>query len=170
VAGGAGRAGGADGGAMRLRIGVAVLATLLLSGACSVPVRKAPAHRPQMRDFTITTVPLLTKEMQRIYGFLTKDFAPGGVLEGKEVYAFEPSSITVYEGDTLALTFVNPEDDPHSFVLSDLSVNLPPQSRVQATYVARTPGLYRYLCVVPSHLPYMYGTLVVLPASDGRAP
>ena len=126
---------------------------------------RAPERRPQTREFTVTAVPLLTKELQRTYGFLAKDFAPGGVLEGKEVYAFEPSTLTVFEGDTLALTLVNPEDDAHSFVLPGLSVDLPPQSRVAATYVARTAGIYRYLCAVPAHLPFMYGTLVVLPAA-----
>jgi len=137
----------------------------LVAGCAS----REPAPRPRSREFTVMAVPLLTREMQRIYGFLAKDFAPGGVLEGKEVYAFEPSSITVYEGDTLALTLVNPEDDAHSFVLPGLSVSLPPQTTVNATYVARTAGTYRYLCAIPAHLPFMYGTLVVLPASARRA-
>jgi plastocyanin len=140
-------------------LGCAVL--VALAAGCG---SRARVIGPQTREFTVTAVPLLTKEMQRTYGFLAKDFAPGGVLEGKEVYAFEPSSMTVYEGDTLALTLINPEDDAHSFVLPNLSVTLPPQSRVSATYVARAAGTYRYLCAVPAHLPFMYGTLVVLPA------
>ena len=123
-----------------------------------------------VREFTVTAVPLLTREMQRIYPFLTKDFAPGGVLEGKEVYAFEPSAITVYEGDTIHFTLINPEDDQHSFVLApDLSVSLPPQSRVAATWVARSAGAYRYYCAISSHLPFMYGTLLVLPGRDRPA-
>jgi uncharacterized cupredoxin-like copper-binding protein len=142
---------------------ISSLGLILVAGGCRPAARRLPASRPQRREFTITTVPLLTKEMQRTYGFLAKDFAAGGVLEGKEVYGFEPSSITVYEGDTLALTLINPEDDPHSFVLPDLVVDLPPQSAVHATYVAARAGLYRFLCAIPSHLPFMYGTLVVLP-------
>jgi plastocyanin len=148
---------------LRSLTGAPVLAACL--AGCGA---RAPVSRPRTQAFTITTVPLLTKEMQRVYGFLAKDFAPGGVLEGKEVYAFEPSSITVYEGDTLALTLVNPEDDAHSFVLPGLSLSLPPQSKVSATYVARAAGTYRYLCAMPAHLPFMYGTLVVLPASARR--
>jgi uncharacterized cupredoxin-like copper-binding protein len=149
-------------------VGVVGLGCALLVPLLAGCASRAPQSRPQTREYVVTAVPLLTREMERIYGFLAKDFGPGGVLEGKEVYAFEPSSILVYEGDTLALTLVNPEDDAHSFVLPGLSVNLPPQSTVNATYVARTAGTYRYLCAIPAHLPFMYGTLVVLPASARR--
>ncbi len=142
------------------------LAAALAAGCAGRPA----AGAPQVREFTVTAVPLLTKEMQQIYPFLAKDFAPGGVLEGKEVYAFEPSAISVYEGDTIHFILINPEDDAHSFVLPpDLSVSLPPQSRVAATYVARSAGSFRYFCAISSHLPFMYGTLVVLPARDRPA-
>jgi len=154
---------------MRLapRAGLALAAGLMgVLGAGCAGRPEAPGA-PAVREFTLTAVPLLTKEMQRIYPFLAKDFAPGGVLEGKEVYAFEPSAIAVYEGDTVRFTLVNPEDDVHSFVLPpDLSVALPPTSRVEATYVARRAGAFRYFCSIASHLPFMYGTLTVLPARD----
>jgi len=120
------------------------------------------AYTPRTREFTITTVPLLVTELAPTYPFLAKDFAKGGVLDGKEVYAFEPSTLTVYAGDTLALTFINPEDDAHSFVLSDFALSLPGQSVTHATYVAKEPGLYPFRCAIPSHLPSMVGELVVL--------
>ena len=126
-------------------------------------------YQPRTREVTITAVPLLTKELRRVYPFLVRDFAPGGVLAGGEVYAFEPGSITAVEGDTLALTLVNPEDDAHSFLLPGLAVGMPPQSTVTARYVAAHAGIYRYDCSVPAHLPFMYGTLVVLPAADFAA-
>ena len=144
-------------------------ALLALLGACAGQHRPAGAYRPVRRDVTITAVPLLTREMQRIYPFLARDFAAGGVLAGKELYAFEPSTVTAVEGDTLALTLVNPEDDEHSFVLPGLAVDLPGQSTVTATYVAAAPGLVRFTCAVPAHLPYMVGTLVVLPAASFAA-
>ncbi len=147
------------------RAGRMAAAAPALAAALAACAPRPAAPPPRTREFTITAVPLLTREMQRVYGFLARDFAPGGVLAGKEVYAFEPSSLTVYEGDTLALTLVNPEDDAHSFVLPGLSVALPPQSTVSATYVARTMGTFRYECAIPAHLPFMYGTLVVLPAA-----
>ncbi len=148
--------------------GFALLCSALAPG-CAAPGRGSAPYRPQRREITITAVPLLTREMQRIYPFLAHDFAPGGVLEGKEVYAFEPSTISVVEGDTLALTLVNPEDDAHSFVLPDLEVGMPPESTVTARYVARTAGIYRYTCSIPTHLPFMYGTLVVLPPAHFHA-
>ncbi len=134
----------------------------LLCSGCTQPDLPGPPYTPRAREVTITTVPLLVKELSRTYPFLAKDFAKGGVLDGKEVYAFEPSSITVYAGDTLRLTFINPEDDAHSFVLPDLAVNLPGQSITRATYVTRMPGLFAFRCAIPAHLPSMVGELVVL--------
>lgn len=115
-----------------------------------------------MRTITITTVPLLVKEERGVLPFLKADFAKGGVLEGKEVYAFSPSSITAIEGDTIRFNFINPEDDVHSFVLPDLVVPLPPQKTTAATYVARRAGIYPFVCSIASHLPMMSGQLVVL--------
>jgi plastocyanin len=117
---------------------------------------------PVSREIVITTVPLLTKELAAVYPFLKADFARGGLLDGKEVYEFMPSTITVAEGDTLHLTFINPEDDPHSFVMKDLSVSIPGQSTTAATYIARTPGIFDFVCAIPAHLPMMRGQLVVL--------
>ena len=119
---------------------------------------------PVVRAITITTVPLLSRELRAVYPFLQRDFATGGVLDGKEVYAFVPNTITVYAGDTLRLTLLNPEDDAHAFVLHDLYVPLAPQSRTDTTYVAREPGIFTFSCSVPQHLPMMRGQLVVLPS------
>ena len=117
----------------------------------------------------ITTVPLLVKEQTKLLPFLTEDFAAGGVLDGKEVYAFSPSTITVVAGDTLALTLMNPEDDDHAFAMSDFYVKLPPQTKVDTTYVARTPGVFEFSCTVPAHMPMMHGQLVVLAPSAVEA-
>jgi uncharacterized cupredoxin-like copper-binding protein len=114
---------------------------------------------------TITTVPLLVKEMRGVLPFLAPDFAPGGILANKEVYAFVPNHFTVGEGDTLQLTFYNPEDDIHSFVLPDLAIALPGQTVTHATYVAAHAGLFTFTCSIPSHLPMMWGQLEVLPRS-----
>ena len=122
----------------------------------------APAYTPHARDVTITTVPLLVKELAKTYPFLAKDFAKGGILEGKEVYAFSPSTITAVAGDTLKLSLINPEDDDHSFVLHDLFVKIPPQGKIDTTYVVKAPGIYEFTCSVPSHVPMMHGELVVL--------
>ena len=135
---------------------VAVLA------ACTRTRGDGAAYAPRSRDVTITAVPLLTTEMARIYPFLARDFAPGGILEGREVYAFVPSTVTVVEGDTVRFIFVNPEDDAHTFVLGDLAVGLPGQSVTRATWVARRAGIYTFTCNIASHQPSMWGQLVVL--------
>lgn len=147
-----------------------LLPPLLSPTGCGRPRLDQPPYQPHLVEVTMTTVPFLTREMQAIYPFLTEDFTPGGVLAGKEIYGFVPSSVTVLEGDTIRFRFINPEDDVHSFVLlPDLSVALPGQSEVSATYVARRAGLYPFTCSVPSHLPAMWGQLVVLtPSAVGR--
>lgn len=68
------------------------------------------------------------------------------------------------EGDTIHFTFINPEDDVHSFALPDLAVPLPGQRTTTATYVARRAGIYPFVCAIQAHLPMMSGQLVVLPA------
>jgi plastocyanin len=100
--------------------------------------------------------------MVQTYPFLKTDFDKKGILAGKEVYSFEPSTITVALGDTLHFTFINPEDDPHSFVMKDFSVSLPPQTITHGTYVARHAGIFDFVCAIPAHLPMMRGQLVVL--------
>ncbi|HVZ77716.1 MAG TPA: cupredoxin domain-containing protein [Gemmatimonadaceae bacterium] len=140
-------------------------ALLLIALACAGCARRQPPlamYIPHTRVITITTVPLLVKEQQGVLPFLKQDFARGGVLDGKEVYAFVPNTITVVEGDTLQLTFVNPEDDEHAFVLHDLFVKLPGQAVTHVTYVARAAGIYDFSCGIPSHVPMMRGQLVVL--------
>jgi uncharacterized cupredoxin-like copper-binding protein len=152
-----------------LRSGLRPSALALAVALAGCAAARPPAYAPVVREFTLTTVPLLSKELQRTYPFLREDFAPGGVLEGKEVYAFVPSALTVVEGDTLHLTFVNPEDDDHVFMLEDLVVPLAGQSVTQATWVARRAGLFRFSCIVPAHAPLMYGQILVLPAALGRS-
>ena len=145
-------------------------ASLLVALAAGCAPRPA-AYVPRARDITVTTVPLLVKEQRTLYPFLARDFAPGGVLAGKEVYAFVPGTITVVEGDTIRFTFVNPEDDAHSFVLPDWALGLPGQQVTRGTYVARRAGIYPFFCNVSSHLPMMAGQLVVLAAgAAGNGP
>jgi plastocyanin len=134
-------------------------------GRSPATTRDARAYVPQTRHITVTTVPLLVKEQQTVLPFLEPDFAKGGVLDGKEVYAFSPSTITVVEGDTIRFTLINPEDDDHSFVLPDFVVPLPPQKSTDTMYVARRPGIFPIVCAVQSHLPMMSGQLVVLSAA-----
>jgi plastocyanin len=155
-------------------VGAALLASMIACGgrASSNPqsaqVAGSGRYVPRSREITITTVPLLVKEQAGVLPFLQRDFAKGGVLDGKEVYGFSPSGITVVEGDTIHFTFINPEDDVHSFVLPDLAVPLPPQKVTTATYIAKRAGIYPFVCSVASHLPMMSGQLTVLSASSAQ--
>jgi plastocyanin len=137
----------------------------MLAACAPASTPTPPAYKPRTRAITVTTVPLLVKEAQKVYPFLQPAFAKGGVLDGKEVYAFSPSSITVIEGDTIRFTFINPEDDPHSFVLPDFAVSLPGGATTLATYVAQHAGIFPITCAVVAHLPMMSGELIVLPAA-----
>jgi uncharacterized cupredoxin-like copper-binding protein len=141
--------------------GSGTLLVAWLAIACNSGASHSP-YAPQTREVTLTAVPLLTKELQSVYPFLRDSFAPNGVLEGKEIYAFVPSTVTVVQGDTIHFTLANPEDDEHKFVLGDLVVDLPGQSVQRATYRATHPGVFTFSCVMPSHVPYMYGQLIVL--------
>lgn len=152
---------------VRRRVNGRVLLPLLALG-CATPSTPVRSYTPVRRDITITTVPLLVRELARTYPFLAKDFAKGGVLEGKEVYAFSPSTITAVVGDTLHLHFINPEDDEHGFALRDLLVKLPPQSTVDTTYIARNAGIFPFSCTIPAHTPMMRGELVVLELAGER--
>jgi uncharacterized cupredoxin-like copper-binding protein len=155
-----------------MRLPNIALSLLVVVGCApsATPRRPSTTYVPRARSVAITTVPLVVKELAKTYAFLAKDFAPGGVLAGKEVYAFSPSTITAVAGDTLHLTLINPEDDDHAFVLRDFFVKLPPQSRIDTTYVVRAPGIYEFSCSVPAHLPMMHGQLVVLSADQMNAP
>ncbi len=73
---------------MSRRSAVVVLA---LVGGC---MPRSGRYVPGTRDVTVTTVPLLVKESRSLFPFLEADVAAGGVLAGKEVYGFVPSTIT----------------------------------------------------------------------------
>lgn len=143
---------------------VAVAATSI-AGCGPARESRVARYEPRVREITVTTVPLLVRESQAVYPFLKSDFARGGILEGKEVYAFEPGTLVAVAGDTLHFSLVNPEDDVHTFVLPDLAVALPGQQVTHATYVARRPGIFPLVCNLPNHLPMMSGQLVVLAPS-----
>ncbi len=134
-----------------------VLGIPLLLAACGQSQASAPQYTPQTRMFTMVTVPLLVKESTATFGFLQKDFAKGGVLANKEVYAFSPDHLTVYQGDTVKITIVNPENDDHNFTLSDfnVAVALPPQAVTNVSFVVSKVGLFTFYCAVATHRPFI---------------
>ncbi len=122
------------------------------------------AYQPQTRDMTVTMVPLLVHEMASFLPYLTPDFAKGGLLDGKEIYAFAPSTLMAYAGDSVSLHIYNPADDAHTFTVEELgkSVDVPGKS-VNALVLEHVPaGIYTLICAVQEHLPFMWGQIVVL--------
>ena len=79
----------------------------------------ATAYQPQTREMYVSMVPVLVHEMSSFLPYLSEDFGKGGLLEGKEVYAFMPSTLIAYAGDSLNLHIYNPADDPHTFTIVD---------------------------------------------------
>lgn len=59
-----------------LRMGAIMLAIC----ACSPSAAPRKMAKPESREIVITTVPLLTKEIAKIYPFPATDFRKGGVL------------------------------------------------------------------------------------------
>ncbi len=152
----------------RQRLLYLLLSVLVLLVACEGrSAAPATQYTAQTRAVTLVTVPLLVKESAATFDFLHKDFARGGVLEGKEVYAFSPDHLTVYQGDTVNLTIVNPEDDEHNFILPDFNVKLalPGQTTTRGSFVANKVGIFTFYCNIASHVPFMSGELTVLPDS-----
>lgn len=148
------------------------IALLLLGGALLIGTgafAKGSSYTPQTHKYTMTAVPVLVHEQQGTLDYLQKDFATGGLLEGKEVYTYLPGTLVVYQGDTVDLTLVNPADDPHSFTISELHVNveMPGGSSTQTSFVAAKAGIYTYYCNEAEHFPFMWGQLVVLPDPSG---
>jgi len=128
-------------------------------------------YKPQTRQLVVTAVPLLVHEETGLYpDYLKKDFAKGGLLEKGEVWGFSPNNLTVYEGDTVQVTVVNPGGDPHTFTIAELNFNIdvPAISTVKGSFVVPKVGLFKFFCAIPEHSPYMWGGLVVLP--DSAAP
>ncbi len=118
---------------------------------------------PQDRNFTVTAVPLLTHEMADANDYLNADFAAGGVLDGKEVYGFYPSTLVVNTGDTVNLTLVNPEDDDHTFTIPELGINIDmkAQTSTSTSFQANKAGIYTFVCAETEHSPFMWGQLIV---------
>ena len=106
------------------------------------------------------------------FDYLGQDFSKKGILKDKEVWGFNPSSITVYQGDTVDITLYNPSSDPHTFTVMELGVNVPVQAEAtaQVTFVASKVGTFHYMCAVEEHDPFMWGQLVVLPRPTRRSP
>jgi plastocyanin len=145
---------------------MAGLALLSVTGCTRVA---SAAYVPQARNFTIATVATLTTEQTQA----VPSYAPVVQKMGED-YSFSPNVITVYQGDTVNLDLRNRQpDDAHTFTLTgpyaSVSQTIAPNSSQQISFKATSVGEFEFHCTVTDHLPYMYGELIVLPASMGVA-
>lgn len=133
------------------------------------PTAGGGRYKPQSREFIVTTVPLLVHESTALFDYAKQDFSAKGILAGKEVWAFSPSNFTVYAGDTVHVTVVNPSGDDHTFTLASVGFNLfvKAQTTARGTFVAPAVGPFAFVCTIAEHSPYMSGQLIVLPESSG---
>lgn len=78
------------------------------------------------------------------------------------VVQFNPSTIVVYEGDTVNLSIKNQEDTLHSFAIDEynIHVELPGNHTTIVTIVADKPGIFTFYCFL--HPKHLHGQLIVL--------
>ena len=121
----------------------------------------------QHYDYSIAAVPQLVHEQTSTFDFLNRAFAKHGLLDGKEVWGWSNTHITVYQGDSITANLLNPGDDPHTFTITELAVNkvLNAASSTSVSFSAYKIGTFKFFCSIPEHYPYMSGTITVLPDS-----
>ena len=153
---------------IRLLGAVAMLLTGLGTLIVGVPAGAAEQAGPQMRNLLVATVPLVVHEQEQAQPDLQAVFSPTGVLGDKEIYGFYPDTLVVYQGDTINLRVVNAQvDEAHTFTLAPpytVDLEIAPNTTAQTSFLASQAGAFTYICRTPEHVPYMTGTLVVLPA------
>jgi nitrous oxide reductase len=152
-----------------------VVALILVMSACASSASSspsgAPAYEPQTRKFQMVTIQELIGEFANIPDLKEETenaLKEGGPTQGMEVYAWNPDSLTVYQGDTVDLSIGNAQGEEHIFVLPDLDVSksIPGDSTAEVSFIASKVGVFQFICGVPEHQPWMQGFLTVLPDSD----
>jgi plastocyanin len=154
-------------------LGIVAAIALALGSLPYASVSAQASYVPQTRQMFISTVPLVTHEQQQYLPGLKGVFGSTGVLNKTEVYGFNPDTIVVYQGDRIRLTVINAQpDDSHTFTIDapySINIGLKANSTGTATFVATHVGVYNFYCAIPGHVPWMHGTLLVLPDSVAAA-
>lgn len=155
-----------------LLAGMAALgARTLPAGASGTPPMSMTAVTPtaspsgQGRTLVISMVPVLTHEFQTFLPYLKNAFTKGGLLDGKELFAFLPAHVSAYAGEPLTFEIYNPADDPHTmtFISLQQTVDVPGHAKATLTLPPLKAGIYDFACLELEHEPFMWGQLTVLP-------
>lgn len=82
------------------------------------------------------------------------------IFDGTKIWL--PSSLIVYQGDTVELTLINKLDEPHGFELEAFGIEavVQPKSKTTVQFTPEKAGLYSYICQM--HMPHVGGQLLVL--------
>src|SRR3954471_14234078 len=143
----------------RALIGTAGLGLLAAAGRTTLSSQgaSAQAYQPQTRSMPIVIVPVLTHEQEASLNYLTAVFAKGAMLDGKEVFAFQPSFVSAYVGDSITFQVYNPTPDPHTLSFNALkqSVTVQAQSTGELALTALAQGIYDFQCLEEEHMPFM---------------
>lgn len=126
---------------------------------------------PQTRTIQMVTVQTLIGEFANIPGLKAEEndaLKPGGPTGGREVYSWDPSTLIVYQGDTVVLEIHNAQHDLHIFDLPAFNIAQPikPDGVATVSFKASKLGTFRFDCGVAAHQPWMQGWLTVLPDRD----
>lgn len=123
------------------------------------------ASSGQGRHLVISMVPVLTHEFQTFLPYLKNAFAQGGLLDGKELFAFLPAHVSAYVGEPITFDIYNPADDAHTmtFVNLDKTVDVPGHAKASLTLPPLKAGIYDFACLEEEHVPFMWGQLTILP-------
>jgi cupredoxin-like protein len=161
-----------------LTAGSGLLAGLSALGGRALPTRASgtppmsmaavtPTASPggQGRHLIVSMVPVLTHEFQTFLPYLKGAFATGGMLDGKELFAFLPAHVAAYAGESLTFDIYNPADDPHTmtFLSLDKTIDVPGHDKATLALGPLAAGIYDFACLEEEHVPFMWGQLTVLP-------
>ena len=85
------------------------------------------------------------------------------ILDGSKIWL--PSSLIVYEGDTVELTLINKLDEPHGMQIAAFGVEetVPPKAQASVRFTATKTGLHAFVCHI--HPPHIGGQILVLKKS-----
>lgn len=149
-----------------LKSGTGLAASLAAFGSARAASPATPvAYQPQKRTLVISMVPVLTHEFSSFLPYLAADFAKGGMLAGKEIFAFLPAHVSAYAGDSVDFQIYNPADDAHTLTVIELQQSVDALGHHTATLSLQNlkQGIYTLACLEPEHEPFMWGQLTVLP-------
>jgi plastocyanin len=151
----------AKGNNMMLYVGLAVVAVLVVGGFLYLSGRSNNATAPTTDSMTEETSEGAMNDTDTDMDSSAME-DEGQMMEGdvREVtvdgseYSFDPSSLTVTEGEKIRLTFNNVGNLPHNFVIDELGITtqtVPGGGSDTVEFTASQSGTFDFYCSVGNH-------------------